>query len=146
MEENLPALWNFDGGELVLLFKIKTECAEHLDSWKLNDAYWSLRSLRREIDAKLNREKKEKYNMLNDQGKLEERELTEKEYTDIFLEGIDGLRETLMGDSEDEAANENKTKFYHALEGFYMYLCFLMKKHKLYFREGENPEEAYRRR
>lgn len=141
MEDDQQTLWNFDGAELNLIFTIKVECGIHLKSWDLEKAYWSLRDLRREIDAKLRRDKAEDIDLYDREGKATKIKLTEKEMIDKFLEDCESERNVwLRSDFEIDDAS----RFYHVLEQFYLTLSFLMKKHGLYLREGADPSQAFR--
>ena len=66
MEEHNQTIWNFDGAELQFIFSIKNNFTTLLDKWDLENAYWSLRLLRREVDAALKRINKKK-NLIEEQ-------------------------------------------------------------------------------
>ena len=127
-EEAQASVWNFDGAELYLIFELKATVHEHLTNWNLEDCYWALRKLRMELDAKLR----------DGEGKN-----TEKKTVDIYIDDLENER-TIF--NSKEITNETAGKFYLVLETFYMYLCKLMKTHKLYFREGDDPSLAILRR
>ena len=123
----LQSVWNFDGAELALVFEIKQEVIERLKNWDLEGAYWKLREFRAELDAK-------QYKKLKDDAEPPEIKITRD----------------LMGELEEQRnmfnstihSNESISKFYSYLEAFYMYLCRLMKRHGLFFREGDDPSKA----
>ena len=91
VEEAINSVWNFVGAVFMLIFKIKAQAGLYLNEWQLEAAYWSLRNLRREIDAKLRRDKDKKkkkafYIMVD--GKQKKVELNEKEIVDYLLEEL----------------------------------------------------------
>lgn len=139
MDESQQSVWNLDGAQLNLIFQIKYEASVYLTSWQLDQAYWRLRDLRREIDAKLNRTKREKQSIKNPENKIEEREMTQKEMVDYLLEELTRERDAYL-------ENEDKSRFYLVLEEFYLLLSELMKEHGLWLREGDDPSQAFRRR
>jgi len=121
------ALWNFDGAQLQLIFEIKADFLSRLREWDLDNAYWRLRDLATELDAKLFRNFKELET--NKEIKATERMLAELE--------------TERNDySKNPLDKQVASKFYLYLEAYYKYLNRLMKKHGLYFREGEDPRKA----
>lgn len=143
MEEGQQTIWNIDGAELALIFEIKVEAGSHLKNWNLEGAYWSLRDFRREIDAKLNREKKENVKIYGKDDEVKDEQLTEKEVVNIMLQDCENERNKFLKSDQDM---DDLSSFYLILEQFYLHLSFLMKKHGLYLREGDDPSEAFRRR
>lgn len=146
VEEDQKAIWNVDGAQLYVIFQIKTEASIYLTNWDLENSYWRLRDLRREVDAKLNRKKIEKCNVrVTIDGKTEivEKNLTQKEKVDYLLDELTKEREIFLISEKDV---ENYSRFYLVLEEFYMLLSELMKEHGLWLREGEDPSQAFRRR
>ena len=141
--ESLQAKWNFDGAEYELIFGIKTLIVKNLNGWDLQNAYWNLRRLRVEMDAKLNRGKKIKE--LDDDGNENVKEIkeTEKMEMDRLLNEL-GDERNLFDNSDKQ--DGDMSKFYLALENFYLHLCYVMKKHGVYFREGEDRTFAVLRR
>lgn len=140
-ENTSQAQWNADGAELSVVFDIKLTTAKYLDEWKLEDAYWKLRSFRRELDAILTRKKKKIQEEFDKEhgndSNLEKNEVDDK------MKELTEERETWMKDKEDE---QEKLKFYNVSEEFYMLLCHVMKKHGLYFRESSDYGFAMGRR
>lgn len=144
MDESIQSVWNFDGAELGLIFQIKAEAGAYLNGWALEQAYWSLRNLRREIDAKLKTTQgKEEYSVESEEGKKKKIKLSEKEIVDHMLGELVKERTTFL---TSEQKDEDFSRFYLALEEFYLLICRLMKEHGLYFREGDDPSDAFRRR
>lgn len=148
-EESQQALWNFDGAELFLIFEIKKGIVDDLKLWDLEEAYRKLRLLRMELDAKLQRENKkiiDDYEEEIDSQRKEKKgkRKTEKQEVDGMLIKIDNYYSDNYIDNKDD--EETKEAFYKLLEEFYMHLCYLMKKHGLYFREGEDMRLAVLRR
>ena len=141
--ESLQSLWNFYGAEYQLVFEIKVQVVQHLSSWNLEDAFWSLRRLKGEIDAKLDRGRKTK--VFDDQGNetIKETKVTEKQEMDNLLDNLTSARNIYLQSNRND---NDKTEFYFALENFYLHVCFIMKKHGVYFREGDDMTFAVLRR
>lgn len=145
-DEAQQSIWNFDGAELNLIFQIKVEASLYLTNWNLESCYWRLRDLRREIDAKLNEDKKKVEYEIEDpdnKGKKKKLKISEKESVDYLLKELEGIRNEFL--TSDQQQNDF-SKYYLALEEFYLYLARLMKQHGLYFREGEDAWDSFRRR
>lgn len=138
-EEALKSIWNFDGAELNLIFEIKAEAGTNIKNWDVEAAYWSLRDLRRELDAKFDIKKKEDYEFKDKEGKIIKKNITEKEFIDHLILEIEVERNKFL---ESEQEDSDNSRFYLVLEEFYMKLSTLMKKHGLYFREGDDPSKA----
>ena len=126
-EGALQSVWNFDGAELALVFEIKQEVIERLRVWDLEGTYWKLREFRAELDAK-------QYKKMKDN--VEPPELAE---TKRLMEELEEQKNIF---NSTNPTSESLSKFYSYLETFYMYLCRLMKKHGLFFREGDDPSQA----
>jgi hypothetical protein len=147
--ETQKSIWNLDNIELSILFEIKVKIITALDSWNLEGAYWELRNLRRELDAKIGRVKErfEGITLEEDRKEKEEKKSkssSEKEEVDKKLKELEKTRN--IYNSNDKKTEKDKSEYYLALEELYMFLCFLMKKHGLYFREGEDNRMAVLRR
>lgn len=143
MEDTQQSIWNFDGAELYVIFTIKKKINDDLTLWNLEDAYWGLRNLRRELDAKLKRKQKQIIEQFEEEHKKEKDSQTEKQKVDGWITKLDKAKEEYNNSARD---NEDKTKFYLELEEIYMNLCHLMKVHGLYFREGEDSRMAILKR
>jgi hypothetical protein len=146
-EESNKAVWNFDGAELYLIFQIKNKIVESFESWDLETSYWKLRLLRMELDAKLQRTSNkmlEEFDEKQDEIKGKKKPNTEKQIVDDMIKVIDNKYSEYKKLNEPE--QDDKSVFYQELETFYMHLCHLMKKHGLYFREGEDMRLAVLRR
>lgn len=156
--ESEQSVWNFDGAELYLLFQIKAKIVFALEEWDLENAYRKLRLLRMEIDAKLKRgdKKQDKFiqqfqeegitdDKLSEKSK-ETKKKTEKQEVDERMKKLDELFSKHSSEGLEFLNNENKSELYSELESFYMFLCYLMKKHGLYYREGEDMRLAVLRR
>lgn len=147
MEEGTASAWNFDQAQFYSIKQIKDRFVECILEWNLEGAYWAVRTLRMEIDAKLKR--KETNKLL---AKLEEekatrkntRVVTEKEQIDSMMDEVDEARSEFL--KNYNPSNTDKSKFYLILESFYMHLCHTMKKHKMFYREGEDNRLAILRR
>lgn len=149
-EETQQALWNFDGAEAFAIFEIKKAFINSMQEWDLENSFWHVRSLRREIDAKLKRAHKKAIIELEERkekesGKKKEKKKTEKQIVDEKLEALETARKN-YNEACPEPTEAQKSKFYKELEEFYMHLCYLMKKHGMYFREGEDMTLAVLRR
>lgn len=148
-ENTQQTVWNFDGAELFEIFEIKKDFIYYLDNWDLENAYWKLRSMRRELDAVLKRKQKRFDGIhLTEEEKKKSKEKkkkkSEKETVDGDLKDLSDIRNKYV--KENNHSDEDKTKFYTALENFYLNLCYIMKSHGLYFREGEDATFAVLRR
>ena len=144
------SVWNFDGAEMFAIFEIKKAFINCLLDWDLEGAFWKVRTLRMELDAKLKRGNKKVIDDFEDEldeqrkVKLNKKATTEKKDVDEKLGELEEARQTY--NSEEYKSDESKVKFYLVLEDFYMHLCYLMKKHGIYFREGEDMRLAVLRR
>lgn len=148
MEEQTETVWNADGAEFYILFEIKKKFVNALEIWDLKDAYWKIRMLRMELDAALKRGEQIKYLKEIEEKEIKEgkkkKKKTEKKVIDEMMSEVDeAWVEYANSISPDE---ELRSKFYQILEAFYMHLCFIMKKHRMYFREGEDARLAVLRR
>ena len=151
MDEGIQqSVWNFDGSELFLIFQIKEAIVYALDSWDIVTAYKKVRLLRMELDSKLVRDKKkilEDFDKEIEKQKAQkekDKKKTEKEQVDGMMKELDNsfTNYTRDGDFDDE----EKSLMFQQIESFYMHLCYLMKKHGIYFREGEDMRLAVLRR
>lgn len=142
-EETQQSIWNFDGAELYAIFGIKQNFMEHMANWNLEKAYWSLREIRREIDAKLKRKDKKLLEEFEESKSKVKSKKTEKEEVDDYISELDKSRKEFNDSNGDD---ESKCKFYLKLEDVYMKLCHVMKRHGLYFREGEDMRLAVLKR
>ena len=144
-QNNNQALWNFDLAELILIFGIKEDFLLNLRKWDLENAYWSVRNLRMELDSKLSRRKTNKIDILKlDTQQEEPGAKSEKTEVDEQLQELENSREEY--NRKRSPTIDDKGKYYLRLELFYMNLCHLMKVHGLYFREGEDNRLAVLRR
>jgi hypothetical protein len=152
-EQTQQSVWNFDGAELYLIFQIKSSIAEALDKWDIKTAYKKVRLLRMELDAAFTREKKkilEEYDEEELKNKLQkdkpapEKKLTEKQEVDALMKQIDEAYTAYLKDGE--FSDDEKSLMFQLIEKFYMHLCYIMKRHGLYFREGEDFRLAVLRR
>lgn len=117
------SVWNSDNMEHALLFEIKLCFISNMKAWDLENAYWDIRLLRVEIDAKLDEKEQDK---LSDD-----------------LKALEKLRnEYLLSKDNPEAVG----KFYAELETVYILISRLFKKHGIYYRSGLDPSRAALRR
>lgn len=145
-EEGLQAVYNFDGAELQAIFEIKKEFITCMVNWDLEQAFWKVRLLRMELDAKLVRKFKKKIITDDDEydEQPKEKKETEKEYIDGLLLNLENKR--IAFNTLTIPGPNDKAKYYLDIEFFYMELCYLMKKHGIYFREGEDSAYAILKR
>ncbi|MBA7699245.1 hypothetical protein ES703_107936 [subsurface metagenome] len=144
-DQQQQALWNFDGAELFLIFQIKSQIVTALEEWDLGEAYRKIRLLRGELDAKLIRSHKKIIEEFEKKSKKGEgKRKTEKAILDDKMKNLDNDYSIFI--KINNPTNEKNADFYKKLEVLYMHLCYLMKKHGLYFREGEDPRFAVLRR
>jgi len=141
-DEQQTSIWNFDGAELFLLFQIKSQIVYAMDDWDLEEAYRKIRLLRMELDAKLVRTHKKIIEELGSEKQKKAR--TEKAIVDEMMQRVDNEYAVFI--NINNPTDEQKANFYKEVESFYMYLCYLMKSHGLYFREGEDTRFAVLRR
>lgn len=137
-------IWNSDAFEAQILFEIKSEFMKSLLSWDLENAYWKVRALRMELDAKLIRKGQKKKLIEEFEGETKKETIDEKTDTDSKLNDVETVRKDfnqINNPSDDERGN-----LFLSLENFYMHLCYLMKKHGIYFREGDDYRLAVLRR
>lgn len=135
--------WNIDGAQHAVLFEKKTIMQRYLEIWALEDCYWAGRNWRRELDAALKRERKRievNYDESSEEEKKQsKKKLTEKEETDNLFKELTTIREQYLINQNDERIIK---EFYGALEQFYMFLCYCMKRHGIHYREGEDSTFA----
>ena len=144
MEENNQSVWTFDWAELQLLFEIKSAFVNCMTAWDLENAYWKIRTLRAELDAKLSRGKTSKIEQeFEEEHEQTKKKLSEKVECDALLNEVDKARNKFNKSSQDD---QDKSNFYFVLENFYLHLCRLMKVHGLYFKEGGANRPAVLRR
>ena len=114
-DQTAKATWNFDQGELMLIFEIKYDLYNQFKDWNLEKVYWALRDLRRELDAKLSEREKEKISK--------------------SLSALENARQSF---NAERTTKKSMGDFFTLLENFYMELCDLMQEHGIYFRESED--------
>lgn len=114
-QPTLKAEWNMDDEVLKIIKALKTAFIIYIKNWDLENAYFTLRQIRMEIDSKL-------------KGKQQSTAKTK----------IDVLEKERMEYLKD--MKTNKRKFYRLCEDYYIYLGRLMQEHGLYFREKIEDE------
>ena len=70
--------------------------------------------------------------------------MTEKQLMDKRMKEIDNHFNNYI--SKSNITDKDKGEFYLILEDFYMELCYKMKQHGIYFREGEDNTFAVLKR
>jgi len=141
------SIWNFDGAEFFAIFELKAKFVNQMKDWDLEGAYWTLRTLRMELDAMLPIGFKKIIALTEEDKERQKRKQgkeSEKAEVDRLLKELEEERKTYL--TSDFSFPENKSRFFLVLEAFYMRLCSIMKKHKMYFREGEDSTYAILRR
>lgn len=146
--ETQQAKWNFDGAESLALFNLKVQFISHMQNWELEKAYWITRILRMEVDAKLSRGKNKSIQKLQEEidtiNEIEKKEVkNEKKELDEKTTQLEKDRNVYIENRTDE---NYKSIFFIQLEEYYMHVCYLMKKHGLFFREGEDNTLAVLKR
>lgn len=147
MNDGTESAWNFDGAQFYSLFKIKSRFVDALLEWDLEGAYWAVRTMRMEIDAKLKRKETNKLLIRLEEEKAKRKgteSKTEKEEVDEKMGELDEQRRKFLINANPK--DNDRVEFYIKLENFYMYLCFIMKKHKMYYREGDDARLAITKR
>lgn len=139
--EPLASIWNFDGAEYYSIYQLKSKFILFMSEWKLDQAYWVVRLLRMELDAKL-KVKSKKRKESDDE--TEEEGMSEKDEVDDMLKRVSEFK--VMYDSHKNPSPEQTTEYFQILENFYMYICRKMKQHGFYFRESEDMSKAIFRR
>lgn len=142
-DDTQKSVWNFDGAELYLIFELKSKIVLSFEEWDLDDSYWKLRLLRMELDAKLKRDNKKIIEQFETK-KGGKKGKTEKAIVDEMIKTVDDRHSKYQ--KLNDPTDEEKSNFFQQLESFYMHLCYLMKKHGLYFREGEDMSLAVLKR
>jgi hypothetical protein len=141
------SVWNLDAAQFWTVYQLKKDFVMALREWDLENAYWSVRLLRMELDAKLKRKETHKLLAQLDEEQAKEGKksmLTEKQEVDKGMEFVD--REHLTYSKLNNPSNEEIARFFAVLETFYMDLCHRMKKHGMYYREGDDSRLAVLRR
>lgn len=116
-EPTLKAIWNMDEAILKTIHYLKTEFILKIHKWQLEEAYWTLRDIRMEIDSKL---------------KGEEQKNAERKLRSLEKKRVEYLKNK----------KEKSGEFYIACEQYYLLLNRNMKIHGLYFRESDDPRYA----
>jgi len=112
INSNGGVIWNMDDAQLLRLDYLLNTCNLYFSNWDLENLYWSLRGIRRELNAKL---------------KKDEQADIEKQLNDLT-----NKRNLWLG---KKISNQ---EFFVFCENFYLKLCSLIKKHKIYYREWED--------
>ena len=113
--EAKKAEWNMDDEILKIIRQLKSLFIIYINDWDLKNAYFILRQLRMEVDAKLSPEEQKEA-----EKKMEKLEDKRKEYL--------------------EEEKEKRGDFYSSCEKYYIFLNRLMKHHGLFFREKMEDE------
>jgi len=108
----IQAKWNMDEAQLRRIDYLLTLVTAHFQNWDLENLYWGLRSIRREINAKLTP--------------------TEREECKLNLGQLEQERNKFISEQKKQQ------DFFVSCEDFYLYLTEKIKKHGLYFRENED--------
>ena len=146
MDEANQSVFNFDIAELIMIFEIKAECINNLNSWNLEASFWSLRKFRREADALFARKHfKRVYILEEDKAMQEEKEKNEKRKTekveiDEDLKAIEFER--MIYNRQRKPTFEMTERYFLMLEAFYMKISLILKTHGIYFREGRDNQLA----
>lgn len=110
IEDEVQTIWNMDEAVLRTVHQLKVLFIYQLHNWQLDEAYWTIRSLWMEVDAKFKpKERKEAITKIED---------------------LEGERQQYVQDKI-----QRRSDFYLKLEKFYIFLNRLMKEHGIFFRE-----------
>jgi hypothetical protein len=109
------AIWNMDDSVLKTLWYLKNLFIQQKQSWNLDKAYWTLRNIWMESEAKFNQKER-----------------------DEIAKKINNLEKTRKEFVKDKTNYEGI--FYVELEKTYIALNRLMKSNGMFFREGEDDE------
>lgn len=112
-KEGEKAVWNIDDEILKIIKDLKIIFLIHMKDWKLEEAYWKLRLICVECDAKLNS--------------------TEQKEVEEALKLLETNRQTFAKNGKEKAG-----EFYFNLENLYKKINNLMKEHGVWFREMED--------
>lgn len=112
-DTTLKSEWNMDDAVLKQILLLKYKFLNYLHTWDLNNAYFTLREVWSEVDAKF--------------------KPLEQEFCKETIDELEQKRNEWL-------SNQNKFKgeFYHAIQEVYIMFNRLMKKHGLYFREHDD--------
>lgn len=142
MADNKESLWNFDDKVSNILSELKANFLTSMFGWDLETAYFNVRLLWVESDAKLDRIKKMYPEKDEGEGenKLTAKSYHEADYAAYKLQNLEIHRKYWLEGKYD------KGLYYKELEDFYMLVCLFMKYNGLYFREGHDASRAALRR
>jgi hypothetical protein len=112
------AIWNMDEARLKSINDRMERCANALDNWQLEEIFFSILSLRREIA-----------------GKLTQTQL------DSLNKDIEKLNEYRKNKLNKQDANE-VCQYWVLADKIYIDMNRLGKEHGWYFREGKDPRKA----
>jgi len=113
----LKTIWNMDEAVLKSIHCLKVKFIFLMERGEYEEAYWTLRHIRMEIDSKLKDEEQK-----NAEEKIKELEQSRRDFINN--------------------KNTETGKFCISLEVYYILLNRYMKKHGLYFRENDDPRYA----
>lgn len=114
-------VWNMDEARMRVLNQYMVLCEIAFYDWDLNSIHNSLISIRRAISGML---KETDYNKM---GKI--------------FQKLEQIKREMNMEKEDEY-HILKVKFYNICDELYVELNRAMKKHGLFFREGDDPTRA----
>jgi len=114
-KETEKAVWNMDDSVLKTLWFLKNTFIMQKQEFKLESAYWTLRNIWMEVEAKFSKKEREKV-----KEKVDNLETVRKEYL--------------------KNNHNNSGTFYIELENVYISLNRLMASNGLYFRESDEDD------
>ena len=120
----IKSLWNIDEARLKTIDFFLNKAEVEFQNWSLENLYWTLRSIKRMIYAKLKKE--------------------ERAEIDAKLAKLEEFRR--KNNIIKNSTENTKGKFYRMCEDFYESLTILMKEHGIFFREGDDPRFAVLKR
>lgn len=126
----IGAIWNMDEQKLKRIDELLTLTEAQFLTWDLDNLYWTLRGIRRQINSKLKK----------GSGKIDDNQ-NQVYQIDKKLKELEVSRKLYLGNKEKYKGN-----FFIKCEEFFMMMERLMKEHKLFFREGDDPRMAVLKR
>lgn len=114
-------IWNMDEARMRVLNQYLVMCEMSFLDWDLDNLYIQLVSIRRIISGKIS---KEEYDKAGEK-----------------LEEIEKLKKQMDIDKEKDY-DKKRVEWYNICDQLYVMLNRFMKKHGLFFREGDDPTRA----
>ena len=114
-------VWNMDESRMKAVDYYLSLCETAFINWNLEELYIYLKQVRRMISGKISEEQFKK--------------------CDDMLQDMEKIRRSINIDNEQET-KKKKSELYEKADELYVYLNRLMKKHGMFFKEGDDPTRA----